>query len=66
MGVCDAFVMCRVALCGLWWLYCCAVVSSARLSVCLLCDRLWVHALAVFNIYWRQPLYCRLAWTVGE
>ena len=27
-------------------LYCCAVVSS----VCLLC-RLWVHALAVFNIY---------------
>ena len=39
--------MCRVALCGLWWLYCCAVVSSV---VCLLC-RLWVHALAVFNIY---------------
>ena len=44
--MCDACVMCRVALCGLWCLYCCAVVSS----VCLLC-RLWVHALAVFNIY---------------
>ena len=50
MGVCDACVMCRVALCGLWWLYCCAVVSS----VCLLC-RLWVHALAVFNIYIYVP-----------
>jgi hypothetical protein len=40
----------RAVLFGLWWLYCCAVVSS----VYLLC-RLWVHAYwiasAVFNIY---------------
>ena len=44
---CVMHVSCAVPpRCGLWCLYCCAVVSS----VCLLC-RLWVHALAVFNIY---------------
>ena len=49
---CVMHVSCAVSPCvdsGLWWLYCCAVVSS----VCLLC-RLWVHALAVFNIHPRH------------
>ena len=50
--MCDACVMCCVALCGLWCLYCCAVVSS----VCLLCCLLFVVSpvgsrFAVFNIY---------------
>jgi hypothetical protein len=39
------YILCHVPCRLVWWLYCCVVVSS----VYLLC-RLWVHALAVFNI----------------